>query len=150
MIERLNEFIGAFTSEKIEDAIKIRNSYYEIDQDLANLKDRVNKELFSGGMFLGEMKGKEFLPSISLINWLSRRSDRKIFVNKKAAWLFLCGRDLFGAGILRSDAKEGLVLVQNEADENLGYGKIVDDLSKRDKVVVENLLDKGDFLRREH
>ncbi|MBW2987614.1 hypothetical protein KY336_03620, partial [Candidatus Woesearchaeota archaeon] len=37
------------------------------------------------------------------------------------------------------------VLVQNKKDENLGYGKIV----RKGKVFVLNLMDRGDFLRRE-
>jgi ribosome biogenesis protein Nip4 len=121
-----------------------------LDKELREIKGRSGREMFSGGMFLGSVKNNHFLPSISLIDWLAKRSDRKIFVNKRTAWLFLCGRDLFGKGIVKSNVGEGLVLVQNENDENLGYGKIIDELNKMDSVVVENLLDKGDFLRREH
>ena len=80
---------------------------------------------------------------------VAKKTDRKIFVNRKTAWLFLCGRDIFGRGIVKSNVKKGLALVQNEADENLGYGEIIADLGNKDKVVAKNLFDRGNFLRRE-
>ena len=81
---------------------------------------------------------------------LSKDSKKKLYVNKKAEWLFLCGRDLFGSSIKRSDVKKGLVLVQNEKDENLGYGKITLPLSNKDRIVVKNILDRGYYLRKEN
>ena len=47
------------------------------------------------------------------------------------------------------DVKKGLCLVQNEQDENLGYGKFSTGLAHDDRIVVKNKMDKGDFLRRE-
>ena len=59
----------------------------------------------------------------------------------------------FKKGIARvsgSPRKGDFVLVLNTYDECLGFGRLVNDLEgKRENVVVENLLDIGDFLRRE-
>ena len=66
--------------------------------------------------------------------------------------MFLCGRNVLPSSIAKNPngLTEGLVLVQNERDENLGYGKIIDDINNSPmRIVVKNFLDKGDFLRRE-
>jgi len=143
----IQSFISKFTNEKIE-SVQIERNFFFVPDDLNPLVSKIKP--FSAGLFLGEMKGKDFMPSIALLDWISERSGKKIFLNKKASWLFLCGRDVFGEGILRGKAsKNELVLVQNELDENLGYGKVIDDLSKKNKVVIKTILDKGYFLRKE-
>ncbi len=78
-----------------------------------------------------------------------------IIVDKKTAWLFICGRDVFKQGILKlmgTKRKGDYTLVLNEHKECLGFGKILHDIHKEreaNKVVVKNILDIGDFLRRE-
>ena len=144
----LEEFAKNFTDKDII-CLQARNYFFIADEELKNAKGRINQEPFSVGLFLGEMKKNRFVPSAAILDAVSRLSDKKIFVNRKTAWLFLCGRDIFGRGIVKSNVKKGVVLVQNEMDENLGYGEIIADLSLKDKVVVKNLFDRGDFLRRE-
>jgi ribosome biogenesis protein Nip4 len=39
--------------------------------------------------------------------------------------------------------------VLNEFSECLGFGRIMGDLSGSEKVAIKNVLDVGDFLRRE-
>jgi len=148
-MEELNRFVSEFADEKIGGAIKLKNSFFLAEKELIRAKGRIRKEPFSAGLFLGETKNGRFVPGASLLDILSKKTKRKVFVGKKTEWLFLCGRDVFGRGIVKANAKEGLVLVQNERDENLGYGKITGDLSKKDKVVIKNLFDRGSFLRRE-
>ena len=70
-------------------------------------------------------------------------------VDDKAEWLFLCGRDVFAKSVVKANVKSGRVIVCNKGKEVLGYGNIVGELGRKDKVFVKNLLDKGDFLRRE-
>jgi ribosome biogenesis protein Nip4 len=148
-MEVIDKFVSQFTSKKIENLVTEGNRFYLVDVPLAELRKKISKQPYAIGLPLGEIKGTNFKPSIALLDWLSKNSDRKVYLNKKSAWLFICGRDVFGKGIEKANVKEGLVLVQNEADENLGYGRIVADLSLKDKMVIKNLLDKGDFLRRE-
>ncbi len=148
-MKTLEEFTGCFTNEKIDGIITLRNCSFLADEELISLKNRAGREPFSIGLFLGEIKKNNFVPGTPLLDMISKMSDKKIFVNRKTAWLFLCGRDIFGRGIAKSNVNKGLALVQNEADENLGYGEIIADLGNKDKVVVKNLFDRGNFLRRE-
>jgi ribosome biogenesis protein Nip4 len=140
----IEDFIKKFTDQKIGEITEIRNQFFLAGSELLELKNRIKNEPFAVGTFLGEMRENKFKPSIALLDNLSKLSDRKVFVNDKAEWLFLCGRDVFRQGIVKSSINEGLVLVQNEKDENLGYGEF-----SIGKVAVKNLLDRGDFLRRE-
>jgi len=99
------------------------------------------------------VKEGKFFPSFNLLAILAEAEDSKVVVNEKAAWLFICGRDIFGGGIVsvQGSRREGdFALVLNEFEECLGFGRIVRDLGAKDaKVVVQNILDVGDFLRRE-
>ena len=113
-------------------------------EDLKNLK--IDRETHSKGLFLGEDK-KGFKPSLALLEMIAKDSKRKAFLNEKGAWMFICGRDVFGESIEKSSVEEGLVLVQNDKDENLGYGKI---WKKKGELFIKNILDKGDYLRREN
>jgi ribosome biogenesis protein Nip4 len=85
---------------------------------------------------------------------LARGEANKIVVDKKAAWLFICGRDIFRKGIVAvhgSRRKGDHALVLNEFGECLGFGKIASSLEVAEKteVAVKNISDVGDFLRRE-
>ncbi len=120
------------------DSVKYGKKHYLVDDSLD--VDLIPKSI---GVFLGE-ESKEFKPSLALLELIAKKSDRKIFIDDKAEWLFLCGRS-----IKKANVSEGLLLVQNLRDENLGLGKVVNNLKIKDKVVVKNVIDRGDFLRRE-
>ncbi len=145
-MDELDKFVLQFTNRKIENVRKIGRRYFFAEEELYHLGTKISREPFSIGLFLGE-KNKEFRPTPALLDMISKRSDRKVFISKKAEWLFLCGRDVFEESIMRKNAFEGLVLVQNELDENLGYGVLV---TKGKKMLLKNLLDRGDYLRREN
>lgn len=147
-MKNIEEFTKNFTDKKFE-YLRIRNSYFLLSEDLKKAANTINQEPFAAGIFLGEISKNNFVPGVSLLGMISPLTDKKIFINKKTEWLFLCQRDIFGGGIVKANVKKGFVLVQNELDENLGYGQIVADLGNADKVVVKNLFDKGNFLRRE-
>jgi ribosome biogenesis protein Nip4 len=84
---------------------------------------------------------------------LSEKEANKIIVDKKTEWLFICGRDIFKRGIMKtigSKKKRAYVLILNQHDECLGFGKILRDLNEETNgVVIKNVSDIGDFLRRE-
>lgn len=144
----INSFIRQFTDRSIGNVVKVGDRYYLADKELVELKDKVKLEPYSIGLFLGaDVNG--FKPSPALVDEIAKISDKKVFVNDKAENLFLCGRDIFGKSIVKANADKGFVLVQNEKDENLGYGKVVADIGLKDKAVVKNLLDKGSYLRIE-
>jgi ribosome biogenesis protein Nip4 len=119
------------------------------------LQKVARKDFYYAGTYLGKVKNGKFFPSFNLLAMLARGEANKIVVEKKAAWLFICGRDVFRKGVMavRGSRKKGdHTLVLNEFGECLGFGKIIgslDEAAKRSEVVVRNVSDIGDFLRRE-
>ena len=119
-----------------------------------NLKAIAPRNFFYVGRYLGKVKDGKFFPSFNLLAILSETAANKVEVGEKAAWLFICGRDIFSGGIVsvQGSHREGdFTLILNEFGECLGFGKIIGNLSSRNKeVAVRNVSDIGDFLRREH
>jgi ribosome biogenesis protein Nip4 len=125
--------------------------YFLLNEALLKI---VRKDFYYAGTFLGKVKNGKFFPSFNLLTMLAKGEANKIVVAKKAAWLFICGRDIFRKGILavRGSRKKGdHVLVLNEFGECLGFGKIIGGLGEAaaTEVAVKNVSDVGDFLRRE-
>ncbi len=141
MIE-IDDFTAKFTKERMGNVIQVRRNFYHVSDELMQMKEKIGKEPFAVGTYLGT--GKPFHPSHALLDWIDARTERCIEIDRKSAWLFLCGRDVFAQSILKKKVDDGLVIVKNELGEVLGLGE----LTGR-KVAVKNLLDKGDFLRRE-
>jgi ribosome biogenesis protein Nip4 len=139
----LELFVKKFTNEKIN-YVKKGKKYFLINDEVL-IVDKLFSEAISSGVILGESKDN-FKPSIYLLELLSRTSRNKVFVNEKSEWLFLCGRDVLPEGILKDNSSDVIFLVQNEKDENLGFGKKVDHGKNR---FIKNILDRGNFLRRE-
>ncbi|MFH1174925.1 MAG: hypothetical protein V1725_07355 [archaeon] len=137
-------FVKHFTQEHIP-AVRIGKRYYQLPAKLAEVQKKISRDLFCGGIPLGEEK-REFMPSIALLEMIAMHSDKKAVINKKSAWLFLCGRDVFAGGIISLAVQSGPVLVQNELDENLGLGMVE---RKGKTLIIKNVLDRGNFLRRE-
>jgi ribosome biogenesis protein Nip4 len=130
--------------------VETRGRYFLLNKKLKGIAPR---SFFYVGRYLGEVKNGKFFPSFNLLAILAESQAHKVVVNEKASWLFICGRDIFGEGIVSvqgSRRKGALTLILNEFGECLGFGKIVSDLGAKDTaVVVENIADIGDFLRRE-
>jgi ribosome biogenesis protein Nip4 len=119
-----------------------------------NLQKIFRKNFYYAGTYMGKIKNGKFFPSFNLIAMLAKGDANKIVVDKKAAWLFTCGRDVLRQGILtvRGSRKKGdHTLVLNEFGECLGFGKIIGSLQEAatTEPVVKNVSDVGDFLRRE-
>jgi len=139
----INEFIKKHSKEMIKNIINIGKKYYLVNSNLLKIKDKIGKEVFSIGVYLGGIKSNKFVPSIELINMLSKNPKKQIIVNDKAEWLFLCGRDVFMKSILSGTLKMNKeYFVMNSKEENLGLGKF-------DGKIVKNLVDKGMYLRIE-
>ncbi len=119
------------------------------------LKPLVRQGFFSAGVYLGKAKEGKFFPSFYLLGMLGKKEANRIILDKKAAWLFICGRDVLRKSIIRVQGpckKDTNTLVFNEFSECLGFGRIVEKLRDSvvsDEIVVRNILDIGDFLRRE-
>jgi ribosome biogenesis protein Nip4 len=153
-MKEINDFVAQFNASIPFDKSRIvrsRNRYYLLSK---KLKQQVPKAFFYAGAYLGAVKGASFFPSFLLLSMIAERKANKLVVDKKTAWLFICGRDVFKQGILKGNnlKKGNYALILNEHNECLGFGKIICNLRgvpDVNKVAVKNILDIGDFLRRE-
>jgi ribosome biogenesis protein Nip4 len=153
-MKEIKDFVAQFNASIPLDESLIarnRNRYYLLSK---KLKQQVPKDFFYAGAYLGAVKGASFFPSFLLLSMMAKAKANKLAVDKKTAWLFICGRDIFKKGILKGDTlkKGDYTLILNEHNECLGFGKIACNLrgeTDANKVAVKNILDIGDFLRRE-
>lgn len=145
----IEDFIKRFTDHKF-DVVRIGKEFFLDNKELTKLRDKIGVEPFSQGLFLGKIKSKRFYPSPALIDVIAKHSTRKVYVNDKAEWLFLCNKDIFGKSIIKANVRRGICLIQNRIDENLGYGKIISPLDRKNQVVIKNILDRAEYLRMEN
>ena len=126
--------------------------YFLLNESLLKV---TRQNFYYAGIYLGKVKNGKFFPSFNLLTMIAKGEANKVIVNKKAAWLFICGRDVFRTGIVevRGSRKKGdPMLVLNEFHECLGFGRLVCNLvgtAKKGEIAIKNVLDVGDFLRRE-
>ena len=126
--------------------------YFLLNKKLQGL---IRTDFYYAGTYLGKVKNGLFFPSFNLLAMLAKNRANNIVVDRKATWLFICGRDVFRRSILTMHGarrKGDYVLVMNEFDECLGFGKLLcslDDNVEGAEVVIKNISDLGDFLRRE-
>lgn len=139
----IDNFTAKFTEEKINH-IKINNKYFLENKELEKLSKKLNTKIIAASLFLGE-ENETFKPSLALLNILSKTSKEKVFLTDIGEIDFIYGRKKLGKRHINSmEGKNKRKLVQNEHDENLGYCKVIDDNN------IKNMLDIGDFLRREN
>jgi ribosome biogenesis protein Nip4 len=153
MIKHINDFVSRFgTSISLDETliVKKHGRYFLLNE---NLKPLASKDFFYAGTYLGKTKDTKFFPSFNLLDLVARKKANKIVVDKKTEWLFICGRDIFKQGITEatgSTRKNDYVLILNSHGECLGYGRTLRNLNqKKGGPAVKNILDIGDFLRRE-
>jgi ribosome biogenesis protein Nip4 len=144
--------LGAKISLNADFIVEKGSRYFLLNETLLKI---ARKDFYYAGTYLGKVKNGKFFPSFNLLTMLAKGEANKIVVEKKAAWLFICGRDVFRKGILavRGSRKKGdHTLVLNEFGECLGFGRIacsLDGAAKKTEIAVKNVSDVGDFLRRE-
>ncbi|MGQ9530922.1 MAG: hypothetical protein ACUVQX_05615 [Candidatus Bathycorpusculaceae bacterium] len=130
--------------------VKKGNRYFLLD---GKLKKLIRENFFYAGVYLGKVKKETFFPSFNFLSMIAEEKANKISVDKRSEWLFICGRDIFKRGITKtigSMRRGDYVLVLNQYDECLGFGKLLGNLDDIvDGVAVKNISDLGDFLRRE-
>ena len=144
--------LGAKVALNADFVVEKSGRYFLLSEALQKV---VRKDFYYAGTYLGKVKNGKFFPSFNLLAMLARGEANKVVVGKKAAWLFICGRDVFRKGVVvvRGSRKKGdHALVMNEFGDCLGFGRIVlgFDGGARNEVVVRNISDVGDFLRREN
>jgi ribosome biogenesis protein Nip4 len=149
----LNDFIRLFDASLMLDeslVVEKGNRYYLLNEDM---KRFIKEGFLYAGTYLGETRGGRFMPSFMFLAMIAETARNKTYVDRKTAWLFICGRDIFRRGIVKMTGATGrhnCTLVMNKFDECLGFGRVLADLNeKAETVAVENVADIGDFLRRE-
>ena len=144
--------LGAKISLNADFIVEKGGRYFLLNEALLKI---TRKDFYYAGTYLGKVKNGKFFPSFNLLAMLTKGEANKIVVERKTAWLFICGRDVFRKGILAvhgSRKKGDHTLVLNEFGDCLGFGKIVcsfGEAAKKTEVAVKNISDVGDFLRRE-
>lgn len=147
----LKDFIRLFTNEEIvKDFVKIERDYFLVGSDIKRVVSQIKTKPCFEGIPLGCERGKLFVPSLFLLNELLQFTEKKVCVDSKGEWMFICGKDIFGKSVSKAgDCRVGdFVLVENQYGECLGYCRVVADLKERGKV-LDHVFDVGDFLRRE-
>jgi ribosome biogenesis protein Nip4 len=151
----INDFINRFeTSINLDEKliVKKQNRFFLINE---TLRLQIQKDFFYVGTYLGKVKDGIFFPSFILLAMMAETKANKTMVDKKTAWLFICGRDVFKRGIMQmtgSKSKGDYTLVLNQHNECLGFGKILCNINEekdKSKVIVKNISNIGDFLKRE-
>jgi 60S ribosome subunit biogenesis protein NIP7 len=151
-MNKLISFIKQFTKNEVNElnnTEKIGRNYFWLSNELKELKDSIKIEPYSAGLPLGQIKNNKFMPSIALLDILNYYTDQKLVINKKGETMFLYGKDVFEdnlENIGKISTDQGFYLVLNEKNEVLGYGELI---KKEKNKLLLNLLDRGDFLRRE-
>lgn len=156
MMKQINDFVKHFgTSISLKENLIVekKNKYFLLG---AKLKEVVSKDFYYAGVYLGKVKKGVFFPGFNLLAMIGDSRDaNKVVVNEKTEWLFIVGRDIFKQGIVEvtgSKRKGDYTIVLNKRGEFLGFGKMlrnIDEETNKSEVVVKNISDIGDFLRRE-
>lgn len=149
-MENLKKFIEEFTNQKdidfpYENVVILGKEYFFTNKNAKELSEEIKLTLNSIGIFLGIQKRK-FEPSMALITMLNKFSENKIIINNKSAWLFACKRDIFEENVIEKSGFANLFLVLNQKKEVFGYAIRK---KERGKIIYNNILDIGNYLRRE-
>ncbi|RME53899.1 hypothetical protein D6783_00505 [Candidatus Woesearchaeota archaeon] len=139
----LKRMLQRFTQDMPENLVVRGKQVFSASPALQRFAKEVGADFFSIGVFLGEERGKGgFVPSPSLVDWIAERTEKKIVVNERGEWLFLCGRDVFEESVVGGASLRGDVVVVNERGEVLGLGNAIGK-----KPFVKNVFDRGRYLR---
>jgi len=130
-----------------------KKEVFGVSKELESILDKI--DVYYAGVKLGEV-GKRFRFSLEGTFWLLRKNRNRVWVNERGEMLFLYGRDIFAGSVERTtEFKENsIVFVCNRNNDVLGIGRsrypseLVRELPE-DRVFVENLVDRGEYLRHE-
>ncbi len=141
----MRRFLRPFGVEVPKNIIVKGRRIYQVSDELRDAIKDVKLDSYSIGLPLGELTLKGFKPSFPLLDRMKGTSN-KVVINREAEWLFVCGRDVFKDNILKKGDLKNTFLVVNKHNEVLGLGEL---MKSNKGQMIHNLLDRGDFLRRE-
>jgi ribosome biogenesis protein Nip4 len=113
-------------------------------------------ELYSFGLFLGEMIKEKLRLSISVLSRIAPLTDSRIVIAEKAAGAYTYGKSILKESVLEAkpDLKKGQrVIVLNEKHDCLGLATLTADGYKISKMrpndlVAKNIVDIGLYIRK--
>jgi ribosome biogenesis protein Nip4 len=151
VITNFTQRFGVEVALNPELTVEKQGRYYLVNQAL---RPMLRSDFYVAGLYLGKAKEGKFFPSFNLLSMLANQQGaNRVVVDKKAAWLFICGRDILGRAVLKTygtTKKGSATLVLNEFGECLGFGTVVGGFDcEREALAVRHVVDVGDFLRRE-
>ncbi|MGM5480806.1 MAG: hypothetical protein ACQESE_00180 [Nanobdellota archaeon] len=152
MTDILADFIKRFTDKELfseNDIVSSQGEYYLVPKPIRELVSTAREEPSSQGLYLGHVKDGVFHAGATLLQRLTPLTDKKIVLNEKAAWLFVCGRDVFSKNIVEEKSiktPKGLVLVLDTNEEVVGLAK---PMKSGGQHMFRNITDIGNRLRRE-
>lgn len=155
----LKNFLKQFNAEEIvnfDNIVKIKDGFFMKPDDIilrkhfnCFVKDVKKNNLKFIGISLGSNDKKIFAPSVYLLELLRDFKVPFVKINKKGEWFFVCGRDLQGISIYKSNCeKDAFAIVLNLKNEPMGYGTLLKKPSGT-STCFKRIYDIGDYLRRE-
>ncbi|MFQ6136563.1 MAG: PUA domain-containing protein [Candidatus Hydrothermarchaeales archaeon] len=123
-----------------------RREVFITNEETFDLLEGMEKGPYFVGLYLGDIKGKNFILGLEGASLMSGHTEKKVVVGPKVEQLVLYGRDVSPNSVLEvgEDIKVGdRVLIVNERDECVGIGKV-----RKGEVFIENLMDRGWYLRK--
>ena len=113
---------------------------------------------FYGGLQIGNIQKKKFIPSITFFDLVAKHSNSFLYVivDCNGEKLILYGRDIFGNSILYASQnieENSILLILNKTKELLGIGRArfhTTKIKTNGKVTINTLLDIGTYLRSEN
>jgi len=146
-VRLLKRFLEQVGSNMDPEVLSIDSKRFTLNQELER-QQFSRRDLVYAGTYLGRNR-RLFEPGSPLLQVLAAEEDtRKVHLGRDAAWLFVCGRDVFEENIRRVEGVQELgrhYLVMFDG-RCIGYGRYETSAGIR---VIRNLFDLGDFLRRE-
>ena len=142
-------------NKELEHATSIGHCAYRIPTAVAQATKIILKHSKTDTQYAGQRLGcikKNIQPSPALLEQLAKKpSLPRAVVTDKAAWLYICGRDILAQGITTCDsvAIGAHLLIMDQHDHCIGYGTLTKMNDGRPHT-IKNVYDIGDYLRREH
>ena len=111
-----------------------------------------------GGLQIGTLQKKKFIPSITFFDIVAKYSNNFLYVivDCNGEKLILYGRDIFGNSIEYASPgieENSIILILNKSKEFLGVGRSrysTTKIKENGKVTINTLLDLGTYLRLEN
>ena len=129
-----------------------KKEVYMVPEVVRKLMVSYDLQPYIPGVKIGEL-GRRLRITLEGGEILSKRyGGKRVLVSERGEMLFLYGRDLFGSSVIEcsDDIEENdLVFVFSDTGYlGLGKARVDSRRMKEDRIVVDNLVDKGEYLRK--